>query len=290
MIYSPQFNTQAGSVPLLLGGYPTARQRLGHLGFLIVCFSLPAILWHVFATFGVVSWPSSSGTFGLALGIVGALMIAFEMLIWPRKKLRRLKLGKTSRWMAWHIWIGLAVGPVGVIHSGYHWGGPLTTTLMVLFLGVLISGIWGLALQQTIPQTLLDAFPNETIEGQADAVMKHHLAEAMALRDRLPKTDPETKAVLDLDLKNYLGSGNAARTRFTSRREADQLFDQLTRQFPDNPAEVARLKYFADERRRYDKQARIHFWLHNWFCVHVPLSVALCVVLVFHIVTALKYW
>lgn len=217
-------------------------------------------------------------------------MIAFEMLIWPRKKLRRLKLGKTSRWMAWHIWIGLAVGPVGVIHSGYHWGGALTTILMVLFLGVLLSGIWGLALQQTIPQSLLDDFPNETIEGQADAVMAYHLAEATSLRDQLPKTDPETKNLLDQDLMNYLRVGRVARSRFSSHREAEQIFVQLTRQFPDNPAEITGLMTLAEARRRYDKQARIHGWLHNWFCVHVPLSVALCVVLVFHIVTALKYW
>ena len=68
------------------------------------------------------------------------------------------------------------------------------------------------------------------------------------------------------------------------------MFAQLARQFPEHPAEIARLKTLADDRRRYDRQAWIHGWLHNWFCVHVPLSVALCVVLVFHIVTALKYW
>lgn len=247
-------------------------------------------MWHVLATFNVVPWPSSSGTFGLSMGIVGALMIAFEMLLWPRKKLRRLKLGKTSKWMAWHIWIGLAVGPIGAIHSGYHWGGPLTTILMVLFLGVLISGIWGLALQQAIPQKLLDEFPNETIEGQADAVMAFHSAETQSLRDRLPKTDPQTTTILDVDLMEYLANGDSSKSRLRSQREAEQLFVQLTRQFPNNSDELARLKSLVDDRRRYDKQARIHGWLHNWILVHVPLSVALCVALVFHIVTALKYW
>lgn len=275
---------------MLLGGYPTARQRLGHLGFLVLGFSLPAIIWHVLATFGIAAWPSSSGTVGLTLGILGALMIAFEMLIWPRKKLRRYKLGKTRHWMSWHIWIGLAVGPVGVIHSGYHWGGPLTTILMVLFLGVLLSGIWGLAMQQLLPQTLLNDFPNETIEGQADSVMGFHLEEASALRDRLPKSDPETTTLLDKQLLDYLTHGQSADSRFASQRESDQLFAQLARQFPEHPGEIARLKTLADDRRRYDRQAWIHGWLHNWFCVHVPLSVALCVVLVFHIVTALKYW
>ena len=88
-------------VPLLLGGYPTARRRLGHLGFLVVGFSLPALLWPVMAALGGVPWPASSGPVGLSLGIAGAAMIAFEMLIWPRKALRRFKLGKTRTWMRW---------------------------------------------------------------------------------------------------------------------------------------------------------------------------------------------
>ncbi len=217
-------------------------------------------------------------------------MIAFEMLIWPRKKFRRFKLGKTRVWMRWHIWIGLAVGPVGVMHSGYHWGGPLTTVLMVLFIGVIASGIWGLALQQVLPQVLLNEFPNETIEGQSDAVMAFHQSEAITMRDRLPAGDPDTTSLLDVDLMNYLQAGNKSRSRFISQRESEQLFIQLARQFVANPGEIARLKTMCDDRRRYDRQARIHGWLHNWFCVHVPLSVALCVVLVFHIVTALKYW
>lgn len=275
---------------MLLGGFPTARQRLGLLGFLVVVFCLPALLWHLLATTGVVGWPRSSAPLGLILGILGAAMIAFEMLIWPRKHFRRLKLGKTRLWMRWHVWIGLAVGPVGVLHAGFHWGGPLTTVLMALFIGVIASGIWGLALQQVLPQKLLDDFPNETVEGQADAVMRHHLREAEALRDRLPDSDAETAILLDVDLMTYLTAGPRSKSRFTARRASDQLFAQLARRFVGHPAEIAGLKAMCDDRRRYDQQARIHHWLHNWLCVHAPLSVALCVVLAFHIVTALKYW
>jgi hypothetical protein len=31
-------------------------------------------------------------------------------------------------------------------------------------------------------------------------------------------------------------------------------------------------------------------WLHNWVLIHLPLSVALTVLLAAHAVTALKYW
>ncbi len=273
---------------MLLGGYPTARRRLGHLGFLVVGFSLPALLWPVMATLGVVPWPASSGPVGLSFGIAGAAMIAFEMLIWPRKALRRFKLGKTRSWMRWHVWVGLAVGPVGVLHSGYHWGGPLTTILMVLFIGVIASGVWGLALQQVLPQKLLDDFPDETIETQVNFVMGQHREEFQAIVTRLPLDDRDTGHLLSVELRHYLDAGD--RNRFASERESAQLFTQLARQFVEFPGEIARLKVLCDDRRRYDRQARLHRWLHNWLCVHAPLSVALCVILVFHVVTALKYW
>ena len=46
----------------------------------------------------------------------------------------------------------------------------------------------------------------------------------------------------------------------------------------------------CEERRQWDRQARLHFWLHNWLWVHFPLSVALVVLMFVHIWAALKYW
>jgi len=37
------------------------------------------------------------------------------------------------------------------------------------------------------------------------------------------------------------------------------------------------------------EQERIHRWLHIWLLLHIPLSVALLVLGVLHIVTALYY-
>jgi hypothetical protein len=38
-----------------------------------------------------------------------------------------------------------------------------------------------------------------------------------------------------------------------------------------------------------DDQARIHFWLHNWLWIHLPLSIALIVLMFVHVFFALKY-
>ena len=49
--------------------------------------------------------------------------------------------------------------------------------------------------------------------------------------------------------------------------------------------EVDRLARFCEERRLLREQERIHFWLHAWLLVHVPLTVALLVLGAIHVVT-----
>ena len=76
-----------------------------------------------------------------------------------------------------------------------------------------------------------------------------------------------------------------------SRTEADQRFSRLRDGVPEiaRPA-LDRLRELADLRRQWDGQARVQFWLHNWVVVHVPLSVAMTILMVLHAVRALKYW
>ena len=52
---------------------------------------------------------------------------------------------------------------------------------------------------------------------------------------------------------------------------------------------VDRLADLCDQRRQFDLQARLHFWLHSWLGAHVALSVALTLLMFVHAVLALKY-
>ena len=50
------------------------------------------------------------------------------------------------------------------------------------------------------------------------------------------------------------------------------------------------LNVLCVQRRQLDLQLRLHCWLHNWLCVHTPLSVALVVLMGIHVWVALKWW
>ncbi|MFN5102655.1 MAG: hypothetical protein ACK5GJ_07655 [Planctomycetota bacterium] len=107
---------------------------------------------------------------GLVVGSVAAGIILFELLLWPRKRLRRYKLGRTKFWVAYHLWLGLACGPLAFIHSGFRFGGAFSTILMILLLLVLASGVFGWIMQVVIPRWMLGNLPQETILNQIDDV------------------------------------------------------------------------------------------------------------------------
>jgi hypothetical protein len=277
---------------LLVGGTTFARHRVAYLIGAVVVFCLPAAGWYLGASMGWAPWPTGSSELGLWFGIAGAAIIAFEMLIWPRKYLRGRRLGRARRWMYWHVWLGLLCVPFSLIHTGFHFGGPLTSAVLLLFVVVIASGVWGLAMQQVVPHRLLHGYPMETIEPEVDDVMGYYRKEADELVGVAAGPGPgdPLRTFHTEEVDPYLEKGRRSRSALRSAARAAGLFADLAARAPTAAPAVRKLEEWCTARRQYDQQARLHFWLHNWQLVHLPLSVALCVALAVHIVTALKYW
>src|SRR5262249_41331355 len=113
--------------------------------------------------------------------VVGGLLILFEMLLWFRKRVRAWRIGRAQVWMRAHIWLGLLCLPLLIYHSGFRLGGTLSTVLMVILVVVIVSGVWGLAIQQFLPKRMLTEVPSETIYSQIDHVLDQLRTEAERL-------------------------------------------------------------------------------------------------------------
>ena len=256
---------------------------------------------------GIGSWPPrASSVLGVTLGLIAAGIIFFEMALVLRKKYRGRRLGATRVWLKWHIWLGLVSLPVVLIHSGFGFGGPLPSVTLVLFLTVIFSGVWGLLMQQWLPEKLLAEVSNETIASQIDYLGDYHAIEAARLVEALVTVPPESETSAPpvagtparelLDFRDdllipYLLGGVRSGSPLASATEASQRFAQLRGGIPEiaRPT-LDRLRELTDYRREWDAQARVQFWLHNWLVLHLPLSVAMTVLMVLHAVRALKYW
>jgi hypothetical protein len=310
--------------------------------FLVVA-SAAAALGYAFEGYRTGLWPGGSSVPGFAYGVIGGLIIGFEMLLWIRKKFRVVRVGRAKLWMKAHIWLGLLCLPLLVLHSGFRFANvALSGILMVALFVVIASGVWGLALQQVLPTVMLEEIPAETIRSQIDRVLGHLLAETrrlvrttcgqsgaggaggMTMGD-ISAVDPgetfmvigavrsagrvqgkvlqtRTQGMLVLDSEPLLlffeqhvvpffEMRNPARSPLGSAKRATAMFRELKSFLPpDAHGVVDTVEEACDQRRQLAHQVRLHAWLHVWLCVHLPISVALLLLMIVHIVYAMKYF
>ena len=119
---------------------------------------------------------------GLVLGSIAFAIFIFAALLGVRKKLLRLHIGSVQSWMRAHIWLTLLTIPLVALHSGFRMGGPMTILLLVLYVIVMVSGIYGLILQHRIPRLMQERVPVETIYEQIPHVRAKLREAAEALR------------------------------------------------------------------------------------------------------------
>ena len=140
-----------------------------------------SLAWFWLASLETGDWPGGRSLPGFTFGVVGGAIILFEFALWFRKKVRVWRIGRAQIWLRAHIWLGLLCLPLLILHSGLRWGGTLSTVLMVLLVIVIVSGIWGLVLQNLLPKRMLEEIPAETIYSQMDYLSGQLLAEAERL-------------------------------------------------------------------------------------------------------------
>jgi hypothetical protein len=177
---------------------------------------LAAIVWYVFTCAVSTETPGGSSLPGLVCGILAGLLMLYLFAY----ALRKTDLMKwyfswrpTRWWLAQHIWFGLLTIPFVVVHTARisHWGW-LTTALVVVYAVVILSGLWGVYLQQRVPTRLLQEVPDETIRSQIPELTEQLRAEAelLVLATCGPPREGPGAIELPLTLRNHLGVIRAA--------------------------------------------------------------------------------
>ncbi|MFM9067295.1 MAG: hypothetical protein ACKOUR_08215, partial [Planctomycetota bacterium] len=101
---------------------------------------------------------------------------------------------------------------------------------------------------------------------------------------------PELRRAVHDDVLQFLSTGLATGDSFSTAQRINWYFDDLRRRVrPEVATAVDQIEQLCLRRRQHQTQRRIHFWLHSWLSVHLPLSVGLMILLLAHIVIALIY-
>jgi hypothetical protein len=242
---------------------------------------------------------------GLVLGTISLGIFVFAALLGLRKKLPFLPVGNVQRWLRGHIWLTLLTIPLILLHSGFRLGGPMTTTLMVLYAIVMVSGIYGLILQHKLPTMMKESLPAELVFEQIPNVRAQLCAAAEKLQRSLKQQATTRSAVVATDVSQeevlagfieqrllpYLRARRSEKYRLGHTREADEIFGHLKFRVDEMyRPRVDEMHRWCEERRLTDTQVRMQHWLHGWLFVHVPLSFLLLLMTVWHaFVTLFRY-
>ena len=91
------------------------------------------------------------------------------------------------------------------------------------------------------------------------------------------------------DADSYLRARSARGHRLEEQRECDSAFRILRLAVtPRWAPRVDDLQSWCDERRRMDLQTKLQYWLHGWLLIHVPVSMLLIVVTLWHAIVAVR--
>ena len=100
---------------------------------------------------------------GLVFGSVAFAIFLFASALGIRKKKRLWPIGNVKLWLKAHIWLTVLTIPLVLFHCGFRSGGTHTSALFILYVVVMASGFFGLALQQFMPRLMKERLPREVV-------------------------------------------------------------------------------------------------------------------------------
>ena len=300
-----------------------------HRRWLVTAIAITIAAALVYVPYSRSATAVSGGSWmGLAYGVSGFALMLYAGLLGARKKVPVWRLGRAQTWMRGHLWLGLASLPLIVFHAGFTMGSGLTLVLMLLLAIVIGSGVWGAWVQHTLPRRIMRDVPMETIYEQIDHVRAQLLMEAdTVVSEACGKLEVET-VVPTARSRGVVGTAGEAETAKSALATIDRVdaeesaplrefyraemrgflerpkrehpladpgkaqarFDKLRALLPPSfRGAITDLESICEEERQLRRQSRMHLVLHGWQLAHVPLSVALLVLAMVHIVMALRF-
>ena len=286
-----------------------------HRPWLIGSCLLLGLLLLIYTPYALLSARVGGGTpLGISYGVLGFAFMLFAAALGIRKRFPIWRIGRAQHWMRGHLWLGTLALPVIFLHAAFHFGGWLTTVLMVLLIFVTASGLFGAYLQHTLPTRMMHEVGYETIYDQIDHIRLGLVAEAeqryqsmteemapstgagatvvLTYIDTVPELHTELaeyRAFYHKELKPFLENLDK-RPKLKARDYSTAEFARIRALLPDSGHKTLRaLEEICEEKRQLDHQIVLHRTLHGWLLVHLPLSLALILLGFIHAIGALRY-
>jgi len=254
--------------------------------------------------------PPNGGTLqGYVLGTVGALLIVWLALLGVRKRQYSSTSGTVQGWASAHVYLGSALFLVATLHSGMQVGWNVHTLAYALMCIVIVSGLFGLYTYMSYPQAIA-----KNREGGARSELFAELFELdRGARSVASRCAPDVAIAVDSSIERTTLGGGIYSQLFGREnsffvkgegipvRNSDQqpVIDFVGARLPRaakgmEAANLQQLIVLLCRRqaviRRIRRDIRLYGWLKIWLYFHVPVTIALLIALILHIVVTFFYW
>ena len=253
--------------------------------------------------------PNGGSIFGYTSGTIAAILMLILTYLGRRKRHYGSMLGTVKGWTSAHIYLGVALIGLTLLHSGFQVGWNWHTLAFVLMLIVCFSGIYGVWAYQHYP-ALIDRNNLSQTRGAlidqlltldqdiAASLTRHepHIArlvrgalERTALSDRwLGILRGEERSEVLLPGKGLVPNENMVPL-------IDYLIEQIEQgAHGDNALNLQSLIKSLGERAtliaRIKEDLRLVTLTRIWLIVHIPLAFAAVFAVIIHVIAVFLYW
>jgi predicted membrane channel-forming protein YqfA (hemolysin III family) len=240
-------------------------------------------------------YPHGGSRLGLAYGIAGYLLILLLAFFGIRKRWYRSQLGTLEQWLQSHIYLGLLVMVILVLHTGGRLHDFVAVSSLALAAVVVLSGILGAILYATVPRMLTEVESDLTPEKISDQL--NQMARTMA-RIASGRSVPFQRIHDELVRESRPGVLAGWRLLFAGIRKRNmRSAPEWSGLLPDVPREEQEelRQMLVISRQRKELLFKLHYQqrykniLEAWLYIHVPFTIALLVMATVHVVMAFYY-
>ena len=256
--------------------------------------------------------PNGGTTLGYTLGTIAALMILWFTFLGVRKRRYSSTLGTVQGWLSAHVYLGIALVVIVLLHTGFQFGTNVHTLAFALMVLVVASGLYGVVIYIRYPERL-----SKNRDGANRSELYDQLGDIDRRSKRIAETLPQEfqELVTSGISRTLLGGSVWARLRGKDQSQVvlqrgggsevvanagqeaalDWLAEQQSRSDdPEVATAIGELSALIRNKRRLLKtlteDMRLQATIEVWLYAHVPLTAGLLMALGVHIITVFMYW
>lgn len=247
-------------------------------------------LWH-----GSREFPHGGSTWGLAFGIGAFVLILLLLFFGVRKRMyRSRRWGRLETWLQSHVYLGFLALVLAVYHSGFRLDDKVAVATLVVLVLVVVTGFIGAVLYTTVPRVLTEVQSNVPMEEMSEDLQQLERSMAHLADDKSRVFRGIHRKLLEPSRPKLWAGWRILFGRPPNLQAPDGDWAEHLGLVPSEEREdlkelLVLWRQHREIHQRLVLQQRYKNLLDAWLYFHVPLSLALVVLMTFHAYWALHY-